>query len=305
MLAIKQAAYAVGDNILSIKQSAGWLGLSNHQAKIYERLFGLEYFACANNISLKDLILQVTDKVVITKNIKFIIHAHTAQVVCEFGQSLIADIRHELGLEEAQYFGTSLNNCGSIFNAIDMAECLLADEPENAEVLLIVGDVTFTQSLRIVPNVSITGDAAGVFLVSKNRASHRLVSMNMDCHGEYANGMWLLPEQQLDFEKKFPALLKKCIDQALIKANITLNQLAMILPHNVNLHFWRDFAQLIHFPFDKILTTPIKKYAHCFGSDVVINWVEAQNAGLFKPGDYYLVVTAGLGVTLCAAVFQY
>jgi 3-oxoacyl-[acyl-carrier-protein] synthase-3 len=308
MLSIQNAAYAIPDKLIKIVSAYEWLGLTKEQAKIYQRLFGLETFPCVDGKNLTHFLIKSIDELfqkttIDPLSIKYIIHAHTAQVLCQFGKSIVAEVKKHYQLNNAIYFGTSLNNCGSIFNALDMANILLDDN--NSSILILVGDITFTQSLRIVPNVSITGDAAGVMLVNKKNNAHQLKAIVQHNHGQYAEGMWLPHDLQVDFEKQFLAFMIDSIHEVLRKANLSLQDIALIIPHNVNVHFWRDAAKALAYPFDRIVTDYIKQFGHCFGTDVVINWVLVQNKKRLKKGDYYLAVTAGLGVTLCAAVFQY
>lgn len=308
MLSLENATYAIPDKLVKITEAYKWLGLTKEQAKIYQRLFGLETFPCVENENLSHLLKKAIDQLFVeTKinplSIKYIIHAHTAQVLCPFGASIVSEIRKHYQLDNAIYFGTSLNNCGSIFNALELADILLVDN--TSSILILVGDITFTQSLRIVPSVSITGDAAGAILVNKKNRAHQLKAIVQHCHGQYAEGMWLPRTAQVTFEKQFLELMIHCIHDALRKANLTLSDISLIIPHNVNLHFWRDAAKALHYPFHRVVVDHIKQYAHCFGADVVINWVLVQNRRLLKKGEHYLIVTAGLGVTLCAAVFQY
>ncbi len=117
--------------------------------------------------------------------------------------------------------------------------------------------------------------------------------------------MWLEQEEQLKFESSFLQLLKDVVDETLNKASLTIRDVSLVLPHNVNVRFWQQFASEYNLPENKIFMENILKYAHCFGADVIMNFVEAKNENRLKKGDYYMMVTAGLGLTLGAALFQF
>jgi len=68
---------------------------------------------------------------------------------------------------------------------------------------------------------------------------------------------------------------------------------------------WYQVAAAIHMPIEKIYLKNISKTGHCFGSDPFINLKDGISAGLISPGDYYLLVTVGLGATFSAILFQY
>jgi len=310
MLSIENAAYYVPNNFQSIEDASSWFGITPLQAKIYKRVFGLNTFPVADKLFAEDLVKKtlynlLSDGSVNFDSIKLIIHAHTGQVLCPFGESVINNIRNEFYMNDALYIGTSLNNCTSIFDAFEIAEILLCDYEKDAKALVIVGEVTFTQALRLVPNVSVTGDAAAAVIVKKHSNHNQLLAMTVSCHGEFSKGLWLDHEDQLKFESSFQMMMKNVIDETLNKVGVTLQELSLILPHNVNMRFWRQFSRDFNISPNKIFTGNILKYAHCFGADAIINFVDAKNNGHLKKGDYFLMFTAGLGSTLGAALFQY
>lgn len=304
-LCIEKASYFVPNHFLDIENSSEWLGITSMEAKIYKRLMGLGTVPVANGFSNYELIRQALLKIPELESIKLIIYAHTSQVVNKFGNSNARDIRNEFNLNHALYFGTSLNNCSSIFNALEIADNLLSDMEDNAKALILVGDVTFTTGLRIVTRLSVAGDAAVALLVNKTNSSHRLISMDMACYGKYAKGLWLEHDEQIQLESEFMELFKKSIEKTLEKSGIKIQDVSLILPHNVNMKFWKNFSKLLSISPNCIFTDNIIKYAHCFGSDVIISWVDALNKNRIKKGDYYLMVTVGLGMTFSTALFQY
>jgi 3-oxoacyl-[acyl-carrier-protein] synthase III len=310
MLSIENAAYYVPDHLEYVEEASTWLGITTMQAKIYKRVFGLNTFPVANGLLTRNLVKKALQKTLMGNtvdfnSIKLIIHAHTGQVLSPFGTSVVNDIRNEFNLKNAIYFGTSLNNCASIFDAFEIAENLLSSYDENAKALILVGEVTFTKAMRLVRNVSVTGDAAAAIVVNNHQPSNRLLAMTTSCHGEFSKGLWLDQGEQLKFESSFFQLLKNVIDTTLKRASLTIQDISLILPHNINLRFWQQFANDNCLNKNKIFMDNILKYAHCFGADVIMNYVEANNKHCIKKGDYYLMITAGLGITLGAALFQH
>ncbi len=156
-------------------------GITPSQAKIYQRVFGLRTFPVATNLLTQNLIKNALQKILVAdaidfNSIKLIIHAHTGQVLCPFGTSVVNGIRKEFNFHNALYFGTSLNNCASLFNAFEIAENILPDFEENAKALILIGEVTFTKALRLVRNVSVTGDAAAAIVVNNYESCNRLIA---------------------------------------------------------------------------------------------------------------------------------
>lgn len=306
MLSIENAAYTIPAKLLALESSSDWLGISPSTAKIYQRMFGLGTFPVEENLSVYQLLEKSLQKLKFdSNNIKLIIHAHTAQVICPYGSSVVQVLRHKFQLRHAIYCGTALNNCTALFSAFEIAEQFLTMSEEKAEVLILTGEINFTKDMRVVPGASVTGDASAAMLVSKKSATDRLLAVTLSHHGQFAKGLWISPEEQVHFEAIFLSSLKIVIEETLDKANIRLEDVALILPHNVNTHVWNEISKGLNFARDKIFMDNIKQYAHCFGSDLIMNYVDAKQRQRLKKGDYYLMIAVGLGATLGAAVFQH
>jgi 3-oxoacyl-[acyl-carrier-protein] synthase-3 len=132
-----------------------------------------------------------------------------------------------------------------------------------------------------------------------------MIHLEMKTAGQYHRGIWLTPEESQVFEQEYVPLLSQTILRAVEKAHLDLCDIKLILPHNVNLISWEKTAKALNFPYSKIYLNNIRKYAHCFGSDILINFVDANESSRLKTGDYYLMVTVGLGATFAAAVFKH
>ncbi len=310
MLNIEAASYFVPKNRLKIEESLERFSLTKPQARVYSAFYGIQEIPCAEGLSMVDLITRSVEdllqKTIIDKqHIKYLIHSHTAKVITRFGRSVIRQVQQELGLTSAIAFGTSLNNCASTLNAFEMASVLLQSHDEQARAIIVTGERAFTPTVQVIPNTSITGDASSAVLLGLHGKSHRLIHQEMRMAGEFYRGIWLTPEESKLFEKKYVSLLSETILLAIKNAGLNLNDVRLILPHNVNLISWENTAKAMNFPLEKIYLKNVKKYAHCFGSDIFINFADALAEEKLKPGDYYLMATVGLGATFAAAVFQY
>jgi 3-oxoacyl-[acyl-carrier-protein] synthase-3 len=310
MLSIEQVSYFMPKTRLKIEESLERFSLTKSQARVFSAFYGLQEIPCAEGMSMVELISQSVEALlqktnVDKHNIKYIIHSHTAKVITRFGRSVIREVQQALGLGSTIAFGTSLNNCASTLNAFDMAKVLLHSHDEHARAIVVTGERAFTPSVQVIPNTSITGDASAAVLVGLHGKNHRLLHQEMNTAGEFHRGIWLTPEESKLFGKKYVPLLSETILSAIKKAGLTMDDIRLILPHNVNLISWENTAKAMNFPLDKIYLKNVKKYAHCFGADIFINFADALAEEKLKVGDYYVMATVGLGATFAAAVFQY
>lgn len=309
MIYINHATCFIPNTTINVEESAARYNISKAQAKVFSKIYGLERIPVAHNMSILDLIRKPIANLMQTAEVKqsqvaLLIHVHTAKVIAPFGETIVQKIKQEFFTSDTLAFSLSINNCASTLVAFDIAKCLLAKYTVDAKAVIVIGERAFTPAIQLIPNTSITGDAAVAVLLSKSGRHDKMLSFTMRTQGKFAKGIWLTPEEIAEFELVYPILLASTIRYAVQKAGITLEKVKVILPHNVNLPSWAKVAKLLDVPLHKIHLNNVKRYAHCFGADVVINYIAAKQAELIVKNDYYVMVTVGLGATFAAAVFQ-
>jgi 3-oxoacyl-[acyl-carrier-protein] synthase-3 len=310
MLHINDICAYIPDIFVTVEESLDRLEISKSQARVYKKIYGLEKIPLALDMNAAELIKRPVAEL-ITKNnldkrqIKFLIHTHTARVLTPFGMSAIRQVQQELDLTAATAFSISLNNCASALSAFEVAAYLLTEFDKDAKAIVVTGDKTFTPILQSIPNTSVTAEASAAVLLSRSGAGNKLLAMQMHTYGQYSGGVWQNAEVGLEFEKQYVDMLAKVIVEVVTEAKIKIEDLKIILPHNVNVISWINTAKKLNFPVKKIYLDNVKKLAHCFGADGMINYLSAKQVGLLERGDYFLMATVGLGATFAAAVFQH
>lgn len=310
MLSLEHVSYYLPERKLNVEENLKYFNLTATQAKVYSKIYGLQQIPYAQDLPIVDFIkkpiIKLIDETNINiKNIKYLIHSHTAKVIASFGRSVVREVKQDLHLAQTIAFGTSMNNCASTLNAFEIAGMLLSEENENAKAIVVTGEMAFTPTVQVIPNTSITGDAAAAALISKNNFNSRLLSLEMMTDGRFSKGVWLNSEENKLFENIYVPSLAKTILKAIKKAGLFLSDIKMIIPHNVNLISWANTAKALNYDIKKIYLNNVKKTAHCFGADILINYRDAVDANCLKKNDYFLMATVGLGATFAAAVFQY
>jgi 3-oxoacyl-[acyl-carrier-protein] synthase-3 len=310
MFSLEHACYFVSNKFINVEQSYKQLNISQAQAKTFSRIYGIQQISVADDYSIEDFLICAVKKLVSETNlqknkVKVLIHAHTAKVINLFGSSIIKKIQDSEKFFDALTFGMSLNNCASTLDAMELAAYFLKNHDQDSKAIVICGEKAFTPSVQLIPNTSLTSDAASACLINLNNARNRIIAMHSETHGQYAQGIWMDEKTAKDFEKNYIFLLMGSVNAVLKKASIKKSQLKMIIPHNVNLISWVNFSREFSFDRKKIYLDNVKKYAHCFGSDLLINYSDIVQKKLLQPGDYYLMATVGLGATFSTAIFQY
>lgn len=309
MLYMNDASYYIPDTYLDVEQAGEILGLSKEHIKVYRKIYGIEKIPAAHGMPFVEFITQPVEKLLATNNInktdiKYLIHCHTAKVINPFGYSIVRKIKQHLQLESAVALGTSVNNCASTIASLDLLAHVLPND-KKSKAIVVCGDYAFTPVLQCIPNTSILGDASAAILLGRQGSVNKLISISTKIEGKYAKGIWMSPEDANEFEMNYAKTLSATILDAIQKANLTKEQIKIIIPHNVNIHSWKRVANLLEIAAEKIYLKNVRKYSHCFGADIFINYVSAKDEQIFVSGDYYVMATVGLGAVFAAAVFQY
>lgn len=295
----------------TVAEAARRLNIPKEQSKVFERLFGLKMLPIDAKATVESLMLKAAKNCLaasgITRSqVKWVIHTHTGYPIAPFGESPVRYVQRKLNLSSALAFGTSMGKCGSVFAAIQIANELFCHLGENDAILILTGDVTFTEILQFIPGTTITTDGACAILLT-NRPEQRMnfLSMKINSYGEFAGGVWNKKEIQQLFEKNYSRYLFHVILSAVRQANLTLDDIKFIFPHNVNTLSWYQVIKLLDIPSFCVFLDNVPVTGHCFGSDPFINYQTALDRGLIQAGDYVVFATVGLGATFGAMVFQY
>lgn len=325
-LVIEEVAQYVPSSCIQVEQAHDRLGLSVAQARVFSRMYELPQCPVAQGPEL-DLLLapcqvlmaahpQVRDDIVL------VVYAHTGAISGVWGQSLAQQLVSHLGLRNALALGSCSNNCVGVFSAMTLANAYLAGQAPGKRALIVVGEKADNVELRVVSNVAIVGDGAAAALVSSESkaagACHggalsvetagrgRVTGQAIHYYPGYAEGIWLssTSPQHQDFERHYQQRLKAVMEAALVDAEVEMDALRWVIPHNVNIWMWRKAAQYMALPIEKVFLDNIRRTAHCLGADMFINFDTLGHQITLVPGDTVLMVSAGVGGVFGAAVLQ-
>ena len=316
MMALDAVSAYVPATRVPIETMAGRLGLSERQIKLFRRFHGLGDIALAPGMPLDELLLaaarglrELPDR---RHQVRFVVYARAMPVVVPYPDNPLHAVSRALGLEHALTFTVTQQSCASGLLAIDLAGRLLAAEnagrpgdPDGALALVLTGEKTFTPHAQFIPGTSVFGEAAGACLISSAGKQDRVLSYACAQRGEFDDN-WR-PENLSQFQQEYRPELARVIRQAVREAGLDLDDIRLVLPHNVNVITWQRLALLLGLPLDRVLLRNVATHGHLFCADVFANYQTARALGLLRPGDCYLAaaVGAGYGATFAAMVLQH
>jgi 3-oxoacyl-[acyl-carrier-protein] synthase III len=301
---------------IPIESLAGPLGLTDTQVKLFRRFHGLREVSRDPDASLYDLLMKAAAGLDALRGeehrVRYVLYARTMPVVAPYPVNPLHEVCHALGLDHALAFTVTHQSCASGLLAIDIAGRLLAADTADGSAgegsgplaLVLSGEKAFTREAQMFTDTTVFGEGASACLVSAFGARDRLLAYASNVRGEFDSATG---ENDAQMQREYRPCLAEVMRQALDEAGLALDDIRVVLPHNVNLVTWQRMCRLLDFPVDRVVLDNIPTSGHVFCADMFVNYQTARERGLLQPGDRYLAaaVGAGGGATFAAMVFEH
>src|SRR2546430_11287193 len=280
-----------------IENLAGPLGLTDLQVRLFRRFHGLSEVRLDPDRSLPELLRTAARGITALHGqehrVRYVIYGRAMPVVVPYPRNPLHDVCRELGLAHALTFTVTQQSCASGLLAIELAGRLLAGDPDGeALALVLAGEKAFTRDAQLLPGTSIFGEGASACLVSATGKRDRLLAYACHQRGEFDAEIGESAER---FQREYRPSLAEVIRRAVREAGLTLDDIRLVLPHNVNIVTWQRLCLLLDFPVERVLLSNVPINGHLFCADAFANYQTARERGLLREGDRYLVAAAGAG----------
>ena len=300
-----------------IESLAGPLGLTGMQVRLFRRFHGLRAVGRDPDTSLSGLLLKAAAGLDALRGqehrVRYVLYARAMPVVAPYPVNPLHEVCSALGLGHALALTVTQQSCASGLLAIDMAGRLLAGDPDAADgpndqagplALVLAGEKAFTHDAQVFADTTFFGEGASACLVSAFGVRDRLLAYASSVRGDFDSATG---ENDARLQREYRPLLAEVMLRALAEADLTLDDIRIILPHNVNMVTWQRMCTLLKFPHERVLLDNIPDTGHVFCADLFVNYQTACERGLLQPGDRYLAaaVGAGGGATFAAMVFEH
>jgi 3-oxoacyl-[acyl-carrier-protein] synthase-3 len=215
-------------------------------------------------------------------------------------------LRDALGLADADAFAVTHLNCVSGLEALDIAgELLRGDGDPDARALLVAGENPAATVVRVIPRVGLLGHASVACLVGLDGRGGRVLSHAAHTAGRFAESWLLGAELRAAFDDTYHTGVLEVIHEALAGADLRIDDISMVIPHNINVSSWLRLCGKLGLSRDRVFLDNIPRYGHTYSSDVFLNLDTMGERGLLEAGGRYLMVAVGLGATYSAMVLEY
>lgn len=308
MTTLDGVAACLPEGRVAIADLAGPLGLTAMQVRIFRRYHGLAEIRVDPDGTLTDLLDGalanldgLRDR---AADVRYVLYARSLPAVVPYPVNPLQEVCRRYGLDRAVAFTVTHHACASGLLAIHLAGRLLAAESAGDSLALVLaGEKCFTRDAQVQDGV-VFSEGAGACLVRADGADDRLLAYatNVDTALDLDR-----PEVTVQVEREYPDRLAEVARAALDRAGLAVGELALVLPHNVNVALWQRVCRRLGLPPDRVLLENIPLAGHTFCADAFLNYRTARERGLLRRGDHYLVTAAGSarGTTFSAMVFRH
>lgn len=209
-------------------------------------------------------------------------------------------LQSELDLPNASVMGVNQVGCASIFAALRMARAMIASESELDSVLCVSADkFPSGQPRDLVYNV--VSDGASAALVRRDASRNRIV----ECAQVTKGALWDGGSLENEIVAAYFPTAKSLIERTLAKAGLTIDDIALVIPHNVSARSWEILGKLIGCPRERIYMDNIRCAGHTIASDNLLNLQRATEEGRIEKGDKLLLFTFGYGLNWACMVLEH
>lgn len=208
--------------------------------------------------------------------------------------------------------------CAGFLYGLDLANGLIMSG--QYDTILVVGGEIFNNIVdwKDRNTCVLFGDGAGAAIVQATDEPKGIISSYIGSDGDYADIDLLgipaggsrmpvtaealdqnLNKIQMNGREVFKLgvrLMPEAAERALKKADVSVDEIDLLIPHQANLRIIEAVGQRLGVPREKVYVN-VDKYGNTSAATVIIALDEAIQQGRAKPDDLILLVTFGAGLT--------
>ena len=148
---------------------------------------------------------------------------------------------------------------------------------------------------------NLVSDGACAALVRRGGTRNRIV----ECAQVTKGALWDSGEIENEIIAAYFPTAAALIERTLEKAGLQMDDIALVIPHNVSKRSWEILGRLVKCPPERIYTDNISKVGHTIASDNLLNLQRATESGLVKKGDRLLLFTFGYGSNWACMIVEH
>jgi 3-oxoacyl-[acyl-carrier-protein] synthase-3 len=287
---------------MEIEEVAKMIGLTDEQLRVYRDIRKLKCLRLSDETA-DEMAIKVGRKIldesgIDPSEIDAVVYFHSLYNQSLAPMSSVGKLQHELGLTRATGFAITGQGCASVNSSIRVCRNMIM--AGSAETALIIGsDAQQDSRSRELYGISIVGDGASAIIMRKGGERNRLIEIGGFDEGYFhAVTDWDSVDRE-NFDLVYMVASMRLVHRTLARAGVSLDQIKTLIPHNVNHSSWDRILTFLKFPAEKFFGENIRRNGHAYGTDIIVNLADAIQAKRSQPGDYVMIMSAGMGTLGC------
>jgi 3-oxoacyl-[acyl-carrier-protein] synthase-3 len=234
-------------------------------------------------------------------------------------------LQYKLGARYVPAMDLNAACCGFLYG-LSVADSFIKADSQRYKNVLVVGADVMSAYLDWEDRSTciLFGDGAGAAVVSPSQTPNGILSVRMYCNG----GLWDLirlpgggaahPPSQKMLDKRLQYIkmkgnetfkiavrsLSNIITETLEEHQLTIADLALLIPHQANLRIIQAIAERVGLPMEKVFIN-IEKYGNTSAASIPIALEEAVLSSRISEGDYIVMEAFGSGLTWASALIKW
>ncbi len=232
-------------------------------------------------------------------------------------------VQEKLGIKNAWAFDIEAACSGFIY-ALSVAEAYL--KTGTYQTALVIGAEVFSRIVDWTDRNTcvLMGDGAGAVVLKEVESGRGILSTHLGADGSGADllkqpaggsrlpateetarqGLHYFKMQGKEVFKSALRIMSESVITALMKANLTSEDIDLIIPHQANIRILNAMAKKLSIPMEKVMVN-LDKYGNTTAASIPMALDEAVKQGRIKEGDVVVLVAFGAGLTWGATIIRW
>lgn len=283
------------------------------ERRIFERFHGLrDISTLAPDEHMEDLLVGAGREALAGRGADVVLYGHT-HVVQQFAirPGFARWLCGALGVPGAEFYGISHINCVSMLRAVEIARRYHSrpGARPSDRVLVLGGDQgSYDDSARIIPRVTVAGDAAAAVVVhcpdGHDSPRYRYLSGAALHDRRFYRSLRMTQEELNLYQKACLEHLATVLHEATGRAGLNVTDLDWIMPALSSAMLWRNFCRATGVERDRVCLDLLPARGHNYGIDALSALQHADLTGRLRRGDRCALVALGAGAYVQVVVVE-
>jgi 3-oxoacyl-[acyl-carrier-protein] synthase-3 len=231
-------------------------------------------------------------------------------------------VSKKLGTGDVGAFDVSAGCSGFLYSLTTAVQFVKTGMNRN---VLVIGAESLTRITDYTDRNTcvLFGDAAGAVILTESDDESEIISTHMYAregeellsqpaggarhpatHATVDEHMHFIQMQGREVYKFAVPRFTELIRAEMEENNLTLDDIKLVVPHQVNIRIVQAFAKRLRFPIERIMLN-LDKYGNTSAASIPLAFDDAVRAGIVKRGDYVIFAAVGAGLTWSSALVRY